>query len=126
MTRAKITLSNNINFSLIFNCCNKDLSKYINNKYKVKSSVAPENDGLFFAIDGEKTINYYIWMEKFNWSIAHQGLLHHEIFHASLAIMKDQGLDLNADSEEEYAELHQELTMECLNVLSVNYNKNKA
>jgi|TARA_R100000501_G_C2555971_1_gene68599 hypothetical protein len=91
------------NFRLIIGGTEQELCDYLNKKYKVE--VEP-----LYASAKQLTVHLpngdqkeYIWIEKFDWTVADQGLLTHELFHYAMTILNKLGINYTADSEEAFA-----------------------
>lgn len=87
-------------FYLVYNTSHDELLALLRRKYpgiELDDSMKdPGYDGKYFRMyNKDKGISdFYIYVEKFDWSISSQGTLAHEIFHATLAFLKYFGINI--------------------------------
>ena len=61
--------------TLICECDINEMLNIVSLKHNAETVLMDHQDGKFFSCKG----SWYIFLSEFDWSIAHQGLLHHEI-----------------------------------------------
>ena len=97
-----------------------ELEDYVYRTYGVRLATGSyDATGAFFTIEHpeKKHILNFLWLEKFDWSIPDQGILHHELMHMTFEIMRIVGIDLCKESEEAFTHVHARLVMESLHHL---------
>lgn len=87
-----------------------ELCMWIKKKYGMDSLPAGMEsngyDGRYFRLENkvQGISDFYIWVEKFDWSITSQGILAHEIFHCVMAYLKYFGVEMNELADGTYAD----------------------
>lgn len=61
--------------------------------------------------------DYFVWVEEFDWTVAQQALLSHELLHYTFRLMRDIGMGLSESSEEAYTYFYQATMQEVWNKL---------
>ena len=72
----------------------------------------PPCNGRYRSVEEDGMVAHYVWMEDFNWSIGHQGILAHELLHFVFSIHEARGFTLSDDSEESYTYTFQHVMCE--------------
>jgi len=88
---------------VFINCTQATFNKFLKKHHGVDGDDEPCG-GAFKSVhcsDGTKT--YYIWSDNFNWRIAEQGQLLHEVFHCAKTIFEDRNIEVTSNTEENFA-----------------------
>lgn len=82
----------------------QDFLDYCKNRYKAQL-YEPNGNACYFYFNNE----HVLWVEKFDWTIAEQALLLHEILHLCFQVLRDRGFILVKESEEAYTYYTQDI-----------------
>lgn len=75
--------------------------RYLKRKYKV--NFLPIHRGTFFMLEKDGKSLFFIWMEKFDWSIPYQSLMAHELIHFTFSAFEKAGINVQESKQEPLA-----------------------
>jgi len=105
---------------LVFDCPKDELSKYLKLKYPevLDANLPTYCEGHYFLVQNEEKAiqDYYIWVDKFDWTIPSLSLISHETLHLVFASLKNTGIKYCDESEECFTYYFDHILEEVLNV----------
>ena len=90
---------------LYINCNQEELLKNVRKKLKDKTIEFNFKvwSGCYYTLEhGDKQYRI-VWIKNFDWSVASQALLIHELIHYVMAVFDDKGIPISKDNEETFA-----------------------